>query len=153
MPKIVQALWFATLNLIFIKWWLPKYFRPILLRVFGASVGTGVLIRHNVRILWPWKLKIGDNTWLGEDVWILNLENVTIGRNVCLSQGVILCTGNHDFSSETFNYRNASINIDDGVWLAIKTLILPGVSIGRGATVLAQCKIDYNVKAYSLIKK
>jgi len=151
-PKIVQALWFATLNLFFMKWWLPKSFRPMILRLFGAKVGKNVFIRHRVRILWPWKLEVGDNTWLGEDLWVLNLEQVNIGSDVALSQGVMLCTGSHDYLSESFAYRNAPISIGDGVWLAAYTLILPGVSIGEGATVLSRCRVSHSVAPQSIIK-
>ena len=148
---LVQALWFATSNLLFMTWWFPRKLRPAILRLFGGKVGQNVFIRHRVRILWPWKLTIGDDCWLGEDLWILNLEQVTIGNDVCLSQGVMLCTGSHDFKSVSFGYRNAPIEIEDGVWLAVRTLVLPGVKIGKGATILAQSKISKNVEPYSTI--
>lgn len=149
---LVQALWFATLNLFFAKWWMPRRLRPIILRLFGAKIGRNVFIRHNIRILWPWKLEIGNDCWLGEDLWILNLEDVKIGNDVCLSQGVMLCTGSHDFKSINFGYRNAPIVIEDGVWLALQVLVLPGVTIERGATVLARNKISRNVVQYSIVK-
>ena len=94
-PMAIQALWFAVQNLIFIKWWCPGWLRPVLLRAFGANVGEGVFIRHRVRVLWPWKLTLGDHCWIGEDAWLLNLEPIVIGNDVCLSQGVFLCTGSH----------------------------------------------------------
>ncbi|GAA2064434.1 hypothetical protein GCM10009722_27270 [Williamsia deligens] len=64
-----------------------------ILRAFGASIGHGVVFRHNVRVHWPWRLTIGDNSWIGEGAWILNLERVHIGDDVCISQDVLLCTG------------------------------------------------------------
>jgi putative colanic acid biosynthesis acetyltransferase WcaF len=149
---VVQALWFATLNLLFVRWWMPRKFRPVILRLFGAKIGQNVFIRHNIRILWPWKLEIGNDCWLGEDLWILNLEPVKIGNDVCLSQGVMLCTGSHDFKSTSFGYRNAPIVIEDGVWLAVQVLVLPGVTVGRGSTILARNTISKNVSQYSTIK-
>ena len=149
---LVQALWFAVSNLFFMKWWLPRKLRPLILRAFGAKIGANAFIRHNVRVLWPWKLEVGDDCWLGEDLWILNLEKVTIGTNVCLSQSVLLCTGSHDYKSPSFGYRNAPITIGDGVWLAVGSLILPGVTIGKGATILARCKVSKNIDPYALIK-
>ena len=56
------------------------------MRLFGASVGKGVIINPRVNIKYPWKLVIGSNVWIGEKVWIDNLADVTIGDNVCLSQ-------------------------------------------------------------------
>ena len=150
--KTTQAIWFAVQNLIFIKWWLPKSLRPVLLRMFGAKIGSNAFIRHKVRILWPWKLEIGNDCWLGEDLWILNLEDIKIGDDVCLSQGVMLCSGGHDYNSESFEYRNSPITIGDGVWLAVQTLILPGVKIGNGATILARCTVSQNVAENKVIK-
>src|ERR1041384_6974998 len=92
--KLWQAAWFATMNLVFMKWWLPPRFRPAILRFFGATVGERVLIRHRVRVQWPWKLTIGDDCWIGEGAWLLNLEPITLEDDVCVSQEAFLCTGN-----------------------------------------------------------
>lgn len=149
---LMQASWFAISNLFFMKWWFPPKLRPFVLRRFGCRVGKNVFIRHRVRILWPWKLEIGDNSWLGEDLWILNLEPVKVGSNVCLSQEVILCTGSHNHKSPLFEYRNESIEIQDGVWLAVQVLVLPGVTIGKGASILARSIISHDVEPYSIVK-
>ena len=105
-PVAVQAAWFAVLNLVFMKWWCPAALRVRLLRAFGAEIGPDVLIRHRVRVLWPWKLTIGANTWIGEGAWLLNLEPIDIGHDVCVSQEALLCTGGHDHRSADFGYRN-----------------------------------------------
>jgi len=133
-----QALWFAAQSLIFRSWWFPRRFRPALLRLFGADVGQGVVIRHGVRVLWPWKLVIGDDSWIGEDVWLLNLEPITIGSDVCLSQGAFVCTGSHDHSSPDFHYDNAPITIHDGAWLCAQSAVLRGVTIGTVSIVAAR---------------
>jgi putative colanic acid biosynthesis acetyltransferase WcaF len=151
-PYIVQALWFAIQNLIFSKWWLPQALRPPLLRLFGAQVGNSVLIRHRVRVLWPWKLVIGDNCWIGEDAWILNLESVGIGHDVCVSQGAFLCTGSHDLASPSFEYDNGPITIGDGVWLGAQAMVLRGVTIGSGSVIAARARISSDVYPGSLLK-
>ena len=76
-----------------------------LLRVFGAQLGKGLVIKPGVNIKFPWKLKIGDNVWIGENVWIDNLDYVSIGDDVCISQGALLLTGNHDYTKTGFDYR------------------------------------------------
>jgi putative colanic acid biosynthesis acetyltransferase WcaF len=140
-----QAAWFATMNLVFAAWWCPKSWRPRILRLFGATVGEGVFIRHRVRVLWPWKLDIGDNSWIGEDVWLLNLEPIVIGRDVCLSQGVFLCTGSHDARSGTFEYDNGPITVESHSWVAAQALVLRGVTIGRGSVVGARAIVARSV--------
>src|SRR5215212_225685 len=148
---VVQAIWFAVQNLLFSKWWLPGALRPSLLRIFGAQIGSNVLIRHRVRVLWPWKLAVGDNSWIGEDAWILNLEPVSIGHDVCISQGVFLCTGSHDMSSPTFEYDNGPITIEDQAWLGAQAMILRGVTVGEAAVVGARCKVSADVPSRSLL--
>jgi putative colanic acid biosynthesis acetyltransferase WcaF len=150
--KISQALWFASMNLVFRSWWCPRSWRPRLLRMFGATVGDRVLIRHGVRVLWPWKLTIGDDCWIGEGVWLLNLEPVTLGDDVCLSQEVFLCTGSHDRKSPTFEYDNAPISVGDGAWIAAQALVLRGTRIGKGAVVGARAVVARDVPDHASIR-
>lgn len=147
-----QAAWFATQNLVFGAWWFPRRFRPAILRAFGATVGRNVTIRHRVRVLWPWKLSVGDDTWIGEDAWLLNLEPITIGSDVCVSQGVFLCTGSHDRRSPDFRYDNGPIRIDDGVWLAAQSLVLRGVTVGTASVVGARAVATKDVPPGSTIR-
>lgn len=145
----VQALWFACSNLVFMKWWCPRLLRPPILRLFGARVGRGVFIRHQVRVLWPWKLVIGDDCWLGEGVWILNLEPVVLEHDVCLSQSVYVFTGSHDPCSPTFGYDNAAILIRAHAWIATRATILRGVTVEEGAVVSAGSLVRSNVASWS----
>lgn len=132
-----QAAWVATMNLVFVKWWCPARVRTALLRLFGARVGARVLIRHRVRVLWPWKLEIGDDTWIGEGAWLLNLEHVHIGSDVCISQEAFVCTGSHDHRDPTFAFDNAPIAIGDGAWIAARAIVLRGASVSEGEVVPA----------------
>lgn len=134
-PLLVQAVWFAVLNLVFVKWWFPARWRPVVLRAFGARIGRRVLIRHRVRVHWPWRLDIGDDVWIGEDAWLLNLERISIGSNACVSQGALLCTGSHQRHSPTFEFDNGPIRLEPGAWVAARAVVLRGVTVGRGAVV------------------
>jgi putative colanic acid biosynthesis acetyltransferase WcaF len=136
-PRPVQALWFAVMNLVFSQWWCPARLRVVVLRAFGATVGPNVLIRHRVRVLWPWKLSIGENSWIGEGAWLLNLEPITIGANVCVSQEAMLCTGGHDHRAADFRYRNGPIRLEAGCWVGARAIVLPGVTVGSDAVVAA----------------
>ncbi|MEH3141608.1 MAG: putative colanic acid biosynthesis acetyltransferase [Mycobacterium kyogaense] len=140
----VQVLWLIVRDVL-MKWWCPSGLRIKVLRIFGARIGTGVLIRHQVKIHWPWKLDVGDHSWIGEEVWILNLEHVTIGSNTCISQGVLVCTGSHDRRSPTFEFDNAPIVIGDSVWVAARATVLRGTRIGNGATIGASVVVTSDV--------
>lgn len=146
-PVAVQAAWMAVSGLVVSRWWCPNRVRVAVLRRFGAQIGPGVLIRHRVRIHWPWKLTVGADTWIGEGVWILNLEPVTIGADVCISQEVLLCTGSHDFRSPTFEFDNAPIVIGDRAWVAARATVLRGVHVGDDAVVGAAALITCDVQA------
>lgn len=146
-PRAVQAAWFACMNLVFVKWWCPAAWRVSLLRAFGARIGTAVLIRHHVRVLWPWKLDIADDVWIGEGAWLLNLEPISIGRDVCISQEAFLCTGSHYRGSPTFEYDNGPIVIEDGAWVGARATVLRGVTVGRGAVVPACARVQRDVPA------
>ena len=150
--RFTQILWLAVSGSVFMRWWCPARIRVAILRAFGASVGTGVLVRHRVRIHWPWKLRVGDHSWIGEGAWLLNLEEIQIGSNVCVSQEVLLCTGSHDPRSPTFEFDNGPICIDDGVWIAARATILRGVTLGRGTTVGSGAVVRHSVPSDSFIQ-
>ena len=144
-PLAVQVAWVLIASPLFRSVWCPSRLRVALLRLFGASIGEGVVIRQDVRIHWPWKLIVGDNVWIGVESWLLNLEPITIGSNVCISQGAFLCTGSHDASSPTFEFDNAPISVEDGAWIAARAAVLRGVTIGSSAVVGATALVTKNV--------
>ncbi|WP_205757974.1 WcaF family extracellular polysaccharide biosynthesis acetyltransferase [Lutibacter sp. HS1-25] len=135
--KLKQFTW-IILNAIFIQSsWFP-FMKPkvMLLKMFGAKIGSGLVIKPAVTIKFPWKLVVGDHVWIGENTWIDNLDNVSIGNNVCISQGAMLLTGNHDYTISSFDYRNAPIIIEDGVWIGAKSVVCPGITC-RSHAILA----------------
>jgi len=107
--------------------------RAAILRAFGARIGTGVVLKPRVRIKFPWRLEIGPNSWIGEGVWIDNLALVSIGQNVCISQDAYLCTGNHDWSSRSFDLVTESITIEDHCWVSARATVAPGSYMQKGA--------------------
>lgn len=145
-----QVLWVVTSRMVFQAWWLPARFRPGILRAFGAEIGKGVLIRERVRVHWPWKLSIGANSWIGEGAWLLNLEPITIGHDVCVSQEALLCTGSHQRSDPAFGYDNGPIIIGDGAWIAARAIVLRGVVVGDEAVVPAGATVSSSVPSGAL---
>lgn len=129
-----RAIWFFV-NAFFVKAsWNPFMgIKIFLLRCFGAKIGRGLVIKNNVIIKSPWNLTIGNYCWLGEGCWIDNLDKVNIGNNVCISQGAMLLTGNHDYTRFDMPYRNAPIQIMDGVWIGANSVVCSGVEVRRNA--------------------
>ena len=110
-------------------------FRNFILRLFGAKIGTGVLIRPTARFTYPWKVEIGDYSWVGDDVVFYSLDKITIGSHSVISQETYLCTGSHDLSDKTFGLMTKPIAIGNGVWVAADCFIAPGVKIGANAVI------------------
>lgn len=125
-------------------------FRRLLLKVFGATIGDGVVLKPGVRVKYPWRLSVGANSWIGEDCWIDNLEQVTIGRNACLSQGAYVCTGNHDWSDPAFGLIVKPVLIRDCAWVGAKCFVGPGVEIGVGAVLTAGSFATESIPAFEI---
>jgi putative colanic acid biosynthesis acetyltransferase WcaF len=121
-----------------------------LLRLFGAHIGRGVVIKPGVRVKYPWLLATGDHCWIGEDCWIDNLAPVTLGSSVCLSQGAYLCTGNHDWSDPAFGLMVRQIRVEDGAWVGARAVLGPGAAIGECAVVTAGSVIARCVPAFEI---
>jgi len=133
---IVRVFWYVVSALLFETCLLPfGRLKPPLLRLFGAKLGRGVVIKPGVKIKFPWRLTTGDHVWIGEKVWIDNLAEVTLGSHVCLSQGAYLCTGSHDHRSRGFDLVTRPITVGDGAWIAARAILLPGCKVGANTIV------------------
>ena len=149
--RLKQLLWYYTNVLFFINPFNPlSSVKKFLLKLFGASVGKGVVIKPGVNIKYPWKLAIGDHTWIGEGVWIDNLAFINIGKNVCISQGAMLLTGNHNYSKTTFDLMVQQIVLEDGVWIGAKAMVCPGVICKTHAVLAAMSVATKNLEPYSI---
>lgn len=134
-------------------WWLVQaiLFRPSpqvlnawrrwLLRLFGARIGRGVIIRPSARVTYPWKLSIGDHAWVGDDVELYTLGEIRIGAHAVVSQRSYLCTGSHDYMRESFDIYAEPIVIGEQAWLAADVFVAPGVEIGMGTVVGARSSV------------
>ncbi|MEH6535219.1 MAG: WcaF family extracellular polysaccharide biosynthesis acetyltransferase [Psychroserpens sp.] len=134
--KLKRFLWYFV-NELFLK----NRFNPssslkiFWLKRFGAKIGSGVVIKPSVNIKYPWKLTIGHHSWIGEEVWIDNLDDVTIADNVCISQGAFLICGNHNYKSPAFDLIVKPISIASGSWIGAKSIVGPGVTVGSHAVL------------------
>ena len=151
--KLKQVCWYFT-NVFFFKNSLNinSGLKVFLLKLFGANIGTGVVIKPCVNIKFPWKLSIGSHSWIGEEVWIDNLSEVIIGNNVTLSQGVLILTGSHDHSKETFDFISLPVVLEDGVWIGARAVVYGGVTCCTqsrlGINAVAECDLN----AYTIYK-
>jgi len=146
-----RLLWHYVNAVIFKTGLLPvSSIKVFLLRLFGAKIGTNVMIKPCVNIKYPWNLTVGNNTWIGENVWIDSLVIITIGSNVCLSQGAVLITGSHNYKKPSFDLVTGSIILEDGVWIGALAVVNQGITVASHAVLTTGSVATKNLEAYSI---
>jgi len=148
---LVRLVWYFINALFFQSYLFPvNAIKIFLLRAFGAKVGEGVTIKPSVNIKYPWNLEIGNHTWIGEKVWIDNLAKVKIGSHVCLSQGAMLLTGNHNYKLATFDLIVGAITLEDGVWIGEQALLCQGVVRASHAVLTAKSVATKDLEPFTV---
>ncbi len=149
--KIKRLIWFIVNVIVFqnrLNGWSGS--KVFFLRLFGAKVGNQVVIKPNVNIKYPWKLSIGNNTWIGEQVWIDNLAQTTIGANVCLSQGSMLLCGNHNYKKESFDLMVGEIILEDGAWIGAHAVVGPNVTCYSHSVLSVNSVATKDLETYTI---
>ncbi|TZF86221.1 colanic acid biosynthesis acetyltransferase WcaF (plasmid) [Pedobacter sp. BS3] len=145
-----QLLWYFTSCLFFRSGLIPfSSVLAFILRLFGARIGQDVRIKPYVHIKYPWKFTMGDHSWIAE-CFIENLDDVIIGRNVCVSQKAVLMTGNHNYKTEGFDLMTGKIFLEDGVWIGAGAMVCPGVHCYSHAVLAAGAIATKDLEAYSI---
>ena len=146
-----RSCWYFANNIFFKSSLFHSYYlKSLILKCFGSKIGKNVVIKPSINIKYPWLLEIGDNTWIGEYVWIDNLAPVIIGANVCISQAAMLLTGNHNYTSSKFDLITKEIVIHEGVWIGAKSIVCPGVICKSHAVLTVGSVATSNLEPYSI---
>jgi putative colanic acid biosynthesis acetyltransferase WcaF len=145
-----RTVWYC-LSACFLSSFFPfNGFKIVLLRLFGAKIGKGVVVKPRVTIKYPWNLIISDSVWIGEKVWIDNLALVKIGPNVCLSQEAFIFCGNHNYKKSTFDLMTDPVILEEGVWIGARSIVCPGVTCHSHAVLAAGSVANRNLEAYAV---
>jgi len=143
--------WYFVNALFFVNPFNPlSGLKIFLLRLFGAIIGKGVIIKPGVNIKYPWLLEIGDYVWIGEQVWIDNLAKVSIQDNVCVSQGAMLLCGNHNYKKSTFDLITEQIILETGAWVGAKAVVCPGIILHSHAILAVGSIATTNLDAFGI---
>lgn len=146
-----RLFWYFVNVLFFINPLNPSsHIKVGLLRLFGAKIGRGVVIKPGVNIKYPWNLEVGNYTWIGENVWIDNLVKIVVGNNVCISQGAMLLCGNHNYKKQTFDLMVDEIILEDGAWVGAKSIVAPGVTLHTHSMLGILSVANHDLDAYSI---
>ena len=153
--KIGRVIWNVVWLLMFrptpnrlrvFNWW-----RSFLLRCFGAKIGKGCVIFNSCEIWHPWNLEIGDMVALSENVICYTVDKIKIGNQTTISRDVFLCCASHDVTSPIMELTYAPIEIGDNSWIAARSIIMPGRSVGDGAVVAAGAVVINDVEPWTIV--
>ena len=149
--RFIQLIWYIVNAVLFNSYLFPfSYLKKIILNLFGARIGIGEVIKPKVSIKYPWKLSVGDYSWIGENVWIDNLASVSIGATCCLSQGAMLLTGNHNYKKTTFDLMIDEIILENGVWIGSQSTVCPKVTCKSHSILSVGSVATSNLEPYSV---
>jgi putative colanic acid biosynthesis acetyltransferase WcaF len=151
--RLTQIVWYFVSVVVFESGWFPvSGLKCSILRAFGARIGRNVTIKPNVRIKYPWRLVVGDHTWIGQESWIDNLGDVRLGSHVCLSQRAYLCCGGHDHRRRGFDLVVGDITLEDGSWVGAGATVLGGVTVGANAIAAAGSVVTKDVPPAKIVR-
>ena len=151
-PRYVELLWLiVSFTFVQSRFPWPSKVRKVCLTLFGAQIGDNFVCRESIYVHFPWKLIIGNNVWLGAGAYLHNLEKIVIGSNTSIGHQVFVTTGSHDITLKNFPYKNSSVDVGSSVFLASRSVILPGVQIGEGSVVAAGAVVTKSVPPWLIV--
>jgi putative colanic acid biosynthesis acetyltransferase WcaF len=152
-PRLIVYLWGAfELLFVYNPWQISSSVRVRVLRLFGARIGNGVVFRPRTRVKFPWKLSIGENSWVGEGVWFHNQDHIRIGHDVCISQETLLTTGSHAHRRD-MALITKPITVEPGAWVTSRCVVLGGVTIGRSALIAPMTVVGTDVPPNTIVSR
>lgn len=149
---LVRAAWYLVNRVFFISYFPFYSVKIFFLKMFGARIGKGVIVKPHVNIKYPWRLSIGNYSWIGEGAWIDNLDDVVIGDNCCISQGALILCGNHNYKKPSFDLMMSKIVLEDGVWIGAKSIVCGGVYCKSHAVLAAGSVAVDTLEEYSIYR-
>jgi putative colanic acid biosynthesis acetyltransferase WcaF len=151
--KLGRLIWGITYTFLFrpTPRWTMHSWRSLLLRIFGARVGTGCKVDPKARIWAPWNLEMGNFVAIAEAADVYCVAKVRIGSKVAISQRAFICTASHDITTLYRPLIHKAIEIGDHAWIAAEALVLPGVTVGEGAVVAARAVVTKDVEPWAVV--
>jgi putative colanic acid biosynthesis acetyltransferase WcaF len=146
--RMLETLWDLVgqplMRLTFHNWY---GLRRLLLNLFGATIDRTARIRPSARISYPWRLKVGAQTAIGDHAIIFCLGPITIGDRCTISQYAHLCSGSYDYTSRAMTLVTRPIIIENDAWIAADVFVGPGVTVGRNSVVGARSTVLHSLPA------
>lgn len=153
--KIARAVW----NIVWVFLFRPtpdhsrlfNKWRIMILRLFGAKIGCGCVVKASCEIWQPWKLAIGDYVALDEHVICYTVDNIAIGSQTTISRDAFICCAGHDIASPIMELIYKPITIGANCWIAARAIVMPGVIVGDGAVIAAGSVVTKDVEPWTVV--
>ncbi len=125
--------------------------RRFLMRVGGATIGSGTSVHSGCRFFSLKNIKIGGDTIIGDHIFLDGRASLKIGNHVDIASEVLIYNSEHDLESMEFKAREEKVEIGDYVFIGPRVIILPGVVIGKGAVVAAGAVVTKSVPDFKIV--
>lgn len=156
LPKILNRVlnYFLDFELMILRWvsHIPSHFiRKMFYVLSGMKIGSGSTVHMWANFFDPEGITIGDDTIIGDHVFLDGRAPLKIGNHVDIASSVMIYNSEHDLESNDFTARTESVEIGDYVFIGPRAIILPGVKIGRGAVVAAGAVVTKSVPDFTIV--
>ena len=155
--KILKVLVGGVKNLL---WWMTNTFicnlpskniRIWWLKILGLKINGHIMIMEGFHIRTPKGITIEDGVSIGPKVLLDGRKGLTIGKSAVIAYEAIIWTLNHDYNDLNFCGKGAPVEIGEYAWICSRSIVLPGIKIGKGAIVASGAIVTKNVPDYAIV--
>lgn len=150
----ISAIWIEAVcfKLRFWGYFPSHHLRRLMYRIFGMHIGKGSTIHMYASFYNPSNIIIGNDTIIGEWAVLDGRAPLIIGNHVDIASNVMIYNAEHDINSTSFTKAKMDkVEIADFVFIGPRAIILPGISIGKGAVVAAGAVVTKDVEPLSIV--
>ena len=130
---------------------IPNPLRKWYLRCFGIKIGKDSYIHRGCRFFHVGKFEMRENSYINFGCYLDNRRGIYIGKNVGIAHDTKIYTLGHNIDSDRFESKGAPVRIKDEVFIFSNVLIMPGVTIGRGAVVLPGSVVTKDIPDWAIV--
>lgn len=130
---------------------IPNPLRKYYLRAFGIKIGKQSCIHRNCKFFHVGKISIGRSSTVNFGCYLDNRRGISIGNNVGIAHNTKIYTLGHDYNDPSFPTKGSPVSIEDNAFIFSNALIMPGVTIGEGAIVLAGSVVTKDVEPWTVV--
>lgn len=125
--------------------------RRAVFKISGIKIGKGSTIHMGCKFFEPKNIIIGEDTIVGDRVFLDGRDTLKIGSHVDIASEVMIYNSEHNIKDPKFEAKSDNVEIGDYVFIGPRVIILPGVLIGKGSVIAAGAVVTDNVKDFQIV--